>query len=92
MQERKLADLFSVGPATLRDFRDLGVGNVAQLARSEPGELYERLCQLRKTRIDPCQLDVFTAAVAQARNPNLPAEKRKWWYWSKVRKRSAATR
>jgi hypothetical protein len=90
MQERKLKDLFSVGPATLEDFRRLGVGSVAQLARSEPVELYERLCAIRKTRIDPCQLDVFTAAVAQARNPHLPAEKRKWWYWSQVRKRATA--
>jgi hypothetical protein len=31
-------------------------------------------------------LDVFVAAVAQARDPNLPIEQRQWWYWSKVRK------
>lgn len=90
MPERKLEDLFSVGPATLEDFRRLKIASVAQLARAEPMELYERLCAVKRTRIDPCQLDVFTAAVAQARNPNLPAEKRKWWYWSKVRKRRAA--
>jgi hypothetical protein len=32
-------------------------------------------------------LDVFRAAVAQARNPQLPAEQCQWWYWSRLRKR-----
>jgi hypothetical protein len=35
---------------------------------------------------DICCLDVFSAAVAQARNPQLPAEQRQWWYWSRKRK------
>ena len=35
---------------------------------------------------DICCLDVFRAAVAQARNPRLPAEQCQWWYWSKRRK------
>jgi len=46
----------------------------------------ERRCRIKGVRIDPCCLDVFTCAVAQARNPKLPAAQRKWWYWSRVRK------
>jgi len=36
---------------------------------------------------DICVLDVFCAAVAQARNSRLPAEQCQWWYWSSKRKR-----
>jgi hypothetical protein len=33
-------------------------------------------------------LDVFRAAVAQAKDPQLPADQCQWWYWSRNRKRS----
>jgi pathogenicity locus Cdd1 protein len=83
---RHLADLISVGPAMLRDFDMLGIHSVAQLARQEPRRMYERLNQKTGQRQDPCVLDTFCAAVAQARNPRLPAEQCQWWYWSKKRK------
>lgn len=85
-QERNLQDLISVGPAMLRDFELLGVHSVAQLARRDPRKLYEKLCALTGQRQDVCVLDVFRAAVAQARNPLLPAEQSQWWYWSRQRK------
>ena len=87
---RELSNLTSVGPAMLRDFQLLGVKTVAQLAREEPDELYERLCSVTGKRQDPCVHDVFTAAIAQARNPDLPPAQRQWWYWSGERKRAAA--
>ena len=87
---RQLRDLTSVGPAMLRDFEMLGVKTVAQLAREEPRDLYERLCRITGERQDVCVLDTFTAAVAQARNPELPPAMRQWWYWSRQRKRTAA--
>jgi Pathogenicity locus len=83
---RQLADLISIGPAMLRDFALLGICSVAQLARQNPQRLYGRLSRLTGQRQDPCVLDVFCAAVAQARNPRLPAEQCQWWYWSKKRK------
>ncbi len=83
---RRLCDLEGVGPATLRDFEMLSIRNVDQLAKQDPKRLYNRLCKAKGVRIDPCQLDVFTCAVAQARDPQLSAEKRKWWFWSRVRK------
>ena len=88
LKERKLADLVSIGPAMLRDFEMLGVKSVAQLAREEPKDLYKRLCTITGQRQDPCVLDVFCAAVAQARDPELVPEKRQWWYWSRVRKQA----
>lgn len=89
---RTLADLSSVGPATLRDFERLGVRTVAQLARRNPERLYEQLCVLTGRTHDICLLDTFRAAVAQARNSRLPAEQKDWWYWSRRRKASVRTR
>ncbi|HXN99816.1 MAG TPA: helix-hairpin-helix domain-containing protein [Candidatus Acidoferrales bacterium] len=85
-QVRRLQDLISVGPAMLRDFELLRVGSISQLARQNPRKMYERLCRIKGQRVDVCCLDVFQAAVAQARNPLLPAEKCQWWYWSRKRK------
>jgi hypothetical protein len=85
-QPRRLQDLISVGPAFLRDFELLGVRSVAQLARRSPEKLYEGLCRVTGQAQDVCCLDVFRAAVAQARDPLLPIEQCQWWYWSRRRK------
>jgi hypothetical protein len=85
-QERCLQDLISVGPAIVRDFELMGVRTVAELRRRNPEKLYERLCRVTGKAQDICCLDVFRAAVAQARNPGLPAEQCQWWYWSRQRK------
>jgi hypothetical protein len=85
---RTLSDLISVGPAMLRDFEILGVHTVDQLSRRNPERLYESLCAVASQHQDICCLDVFRAAVAQARNPRLPAEQCQWWYWSRRRKLS----
>ncbi|MGA8490905.1 MAG: helix-hairpin-helix domain-containing protein [Terriglobales bacterium] len=85
-EERKLRDLVSIGPAMLRDFELLGVGSVTQLSRQNPDKLYEKLCRITEQPVDICCLDVFRAAVAQARNPRLPAAQCPWWYWSRRRK------
>ena len=89
-ETRQLKDLVSVGPAMLEDFELLGVQTVAQLRRRNPQRMYRELCRIRGQRIDPCCLDTFMAAVAQARDPELPIAQRHWWYWSRVRKRESA--
>lgn len=78
--------LISVGPAIERDFHLLGIRTIPQLARQNPRKMYDRLCRATGQRPDICCLDVFHAAVAQARNPLLPAEQCQWWYWSRKRK------
>jgi nucleotidyltransferase/DNA polymerase involved in DNA repair len=85
-ETRQLRDLVSIGPAMLKDFELLGISSVAQLRRRSPQRMYKELCRLRGRRLDPCCLDVFVAAVEQAKDPQLPIEQRQWWYWSKVRK------
>ena len=85
---RELKDLISIGPAMLRDFELLGIRSVAQLAKQDPKRLYARLGHVAKEHQDICVLDVFEAAVAQARNPRLPARKCRWWWWSEKRKKN----
>jgi len=82
----QLAELISIGPAMLRDFELLGVRSLAQLARQNPKRLYDKLGRVAGQHQDICVLDAFCAAVAQARNPRLAAEKCQWWYWSRKRK------
>ena len=85
-KERPLSDLVSIGPAMLKDFDLLGIRSVAQLARQKPERLYEKLCEVTGKSQDICVLDTFSAAVAQARDPQLPPDQCQWWYWSRKRK------
>src|SRR4029077_5497311 len=89
---RQLADLICIGPAMLRDFEMLGIRSVGQLAKQNPQRMYGRLRRLTGQRQDPCVLDVFCAAVAQARNPRLPVEKCQWWFWSRKRKETVSSK
>src|SRR5689334_22621498 len=84
--ERRLSDLSGIGKAMLRDFEKLGIRSVKQLAAADGQKLYEKLCRLTGVRQDPCVLDTFNCAVAQARDPALPKEQRNWWWWSRKRK------
>lgn len=84
-ERRELKDLISIGPAMLRDFELLGIRSVKKLARQSPQVLYNKLGRVAPQHMDICVLDTFAAAVAQARNPRLPAEQCRWWWWSKKR-------
>lgn len=87
--QRALGDLASIGPAVLKDFAVLEIRSVAELAQCDAQNLYDRLCRITKARHDPCVLDTFACAIAQARDPQLPAEQRQWWYWSHLRKQAS---
>lgn len=84
--ERKLSDLAGIGPAMLRDFERLGIVSVDALAKADGDGLYRELCRLTGVRQDPCVLDTFRCAVAQARDPKLPKARKNWWWWSRQRK------
>ena len=90
--QRRLRDLISVGPAMLRDFEMLGIRSVKELAKQKPKKMYEKLQKLTGRHQDICVLDTFEAAVAQARNSRLAAEKCEWWWWSRKRKRAERKR
>lgn len=77
-----LSDLANVGPATLKDFEVLGIRTVAALARREPFALYRELCRRTGQRHDPCVIDLFIAAIHQARG----GRPRPWWEFTPERK------
>jgi hypothetical protein len=83
---RQLRDLAGVGKSIEANLRGLGVTSAAVLAERDGDELYERLCVKTRTRQDPCVLDTFRCAVAQARDARLPVARRNWWWWSRERK------
>lgn len=86
MKERQLRDLAGVGKATLGDFELLGIRSIAALARADGLRLYRKLEDVTGKPQDPCVLDVFRCAIAQARDPELPVDQRNWWWWSRERK------
>ncbi len=85
---RKLRDLRGVGQSIEKDLVELGIKTVPQLAKSDGDRLFNRLNKLRGVRQDPCVLDTFRCAVAQARDGKLPVEQTNWWWWSKLRKQN----
>ena len=87
METRKLLDLVSVGKATYEDFIMLDIHTVEDLIGRDANQLFEELKKIRGLKhLDRCCEDVFTCAIKQAENPNLPKEQKQWFYWSKVRK------
>lgn len=83
--DRKLGDLHGIGKAMLGDFEVLGVKSVEDLATRDGLKLYRTLEKKTGTRQDPCVLDVFRCAVAQAKDPQLAREQCNWWWWSRER-------
>jgi hypothetical protein len=89
---RTLRDLRGVGSSIEADLKSLGIHTVDQLARQEGITLYNQLNALTGVRQDPCVLDTFNCAIAQARNPNLSTEQKNWWWWSQQRKLAVTNR
>lgn len=88
---RKLRDLAGIGKSIEANLISLGVTSVATLASRDGDKLYKQLCAKTQTRQDPCVLDTFRCAVAQAQNPKLPTDKCNWWWWSRQRKAGKLT-
>jgi hypothetical protein len=77
-----LTDLPNVGPATARDLRLLGIHDPSHLRGQCPFTLYERLCALTGTRMDPCVIDVFIS-ITRFMDGEPP---RPWWFYTPERK------
>lgn len=85
---RRLLDIPNVGPATVGDFRVLGIHAPADLPGRDPYAMYDELCEKTGQRHDPCVYDVFLAAVRFMEGaPALP-----WWKYTPERKRELARR
>lgn len=78
---RALQALPGVGPSIARDLVDLGVRRPDDLVGRDPDLLYESLCRLRGTRIDPCVKYVFRCAAYCAATPDPDPPLTRWWAW-----------
>jgi hypothetical protein len=76
--------LTSIGPAAAQDLWDVGCRDLTDVARADPLAMLATLT-LQAGPQDPCVEDVLRCAVAQARDPSLPAERKQWWYWKHQR-------
>ncbi len=85
---RQLLDLYSIGPAAVKDFHLLKIKSVDDLRNNDANNLYNQLCRITKTKHDPCVIDVFRCAIEQAKDPKLDRIKCDWWYWTQFRKKS----
>ncbi|MFP5353782.1 MAG: helix-hairpin-helix domain-containing protein [Gemmatimonadota bacterium] len=81
-------DLPNVGKAFAEDLRQLGFSSPAQLAGQDPVQLYDRLCELTRTRQDPCVLDTLIS-ITRFMDGGKP---RAWWEYTAERKRMMAGR
>lgn len=70
-----------VGKKTAEDFELLGIHCLNDLKQQNPEILYQRICQKKERRLDPCVLYVFRCAVYFAVENNHDPEKLKWWNW-----------
>ncbi len=55
----ELKDLVSVGPATLKDFDDLGITLMEQLIDKDARELFENLQLIKEQKLDPNSVDLY---------------------------------
>jgi pathogenicity locus Cdd1 protein len=77
-----LATLRNIGKAALADLELLGVSTCAELALSEPDELFARLQEKTGMLHDPCVHDVLAAAIHECRS----GEAIDWWHFTHARK------
>jgi hypothetical protein len=80
----RLQDIPNIGPATVGDFRQLGIHRPSDLPGRDAYQLYHDLCVATGVRHDPCVIDVFLSAVRFMEGaPPLP-----WWKYTPERKRT----
>jgi hypothetical protein len=74
-----------IGPSLAGDLRLLGVKSFPDLARRDPERLYARLCDITKSKQDPCVLYVFRCAVYATRTKLPDPKLLLWWSWMERR-------
>jgi hypothetical protein len=76
-----LQSIPGVGPSIARDLEALGIHDVDALRGRDPQLLYDRLCVIEGTRVDPCVLYVFRCAVYFAETEDPDPHLLQWWRW-----------
>lgn len=85
---RSFTDLPNVGKAFAEDLTLLGFTSPAELKGEDPVQLYDRLCELTRTRQDPCVLDTLMSITRFMDGERARA----WWEYTPERKRMMEVR
>ncbi len=80
---KRFEDIPNVGPAMVRDFKQLGLKTPADLCAQDAFHLYTKMCVLSGKRVDPCVLDTYMAVVDFMNG----APARAWYWYTKKRKK-----
>lgn len=88
---RHFQEMPNVGPATAKDFWDLGFRKIDDLKNADADELYERMCAIQGVRLDRCVLYVFRASIYLARTKHPDPRKIVWWAWKDPEKKPSRT-
>jgi hypothetical protein len=78
---RDLRRIPGVGASISEDLWSLGIRSVPELRGRDPGQMYERLCELQGVRVDRCMLYVFRCAVYFASHDDHDPGLLQWWAW-----------
>src|SRR5205823_769240 len=84
----ELEQLPNVGPAVAAYLRQAGVARPQDLRGRDPYAVFDQLCHSTGTRLDPCLLDTFIAAVRFMGGEEAKA----WWAYTAERKRQLQAR
>lgn len=78
----KLTDLPNIGKSLAKDLECIGIDTPEKLEGTNPYTLYQKLCEVRGTKQDPCVLDTFLS-ITDFMNGGEPKE---WWAYTAERK------
>lgn len=78
-----LEDLPNIGIAIAADLRLIGINHPQDLPGKDPFKLHADLCKTTNIQHDPCELDVFMAAI----NFMEGGSPQPWWNFTKERKK-----
>ncbi|MCC7430208.1 pathogenicity locus [bacterium] len=70
-----------VGKSISEDFWNIGLRSVSDLKDKNPEELYQKICDFQKAKVDRCMLYVCRSSVYFASETNHKPELLKWWNW-----------
>ncbi len=80
---KDLKQIPGIGPKLAEMLWNINIRSVRQLKGRNPEKLYEKLCDYKGVKVDPCVLYVFRCAVYYASEDRHDPELLKWWNWKK---------
>jgi len=78
---KDLEQIPGIGKKIAQALRSIGIVSVDNLKGRKAECLYQRLCDLKTSKVDRCILYVFRCAIYYVENSRHDPELLKWWNW-----------